>query len=366
MLAAAVFIAACALAPPQSAADRTRAEQLARSGHSAEAITLWQRIAAADPADVEARIWIGMLHVRLGAWRDALPILLAAERDAPDNADLLAALARAYRLAGDDDRALRYYRRAHARAPADGDITDGYENLARISGSFVAFEGFGQQVAPGSGTGSGRVVTRLRAAPRLHLLGQVRAQHGDGYADALAGGGVEWRAGTTTISARASGGHDNDALANADVSADVVHYTGPLEIGATLRALSFAAADVTAISPALAWDRGGRWRVDARYAYSSSRFGATGERRGDHSGMARGTIRPWRRVALNGAYAYGIESFEDLTADRLFSLGAHTGAAGTRITLRSLAVIDAAWEHQWRSNASTLDRVTISFSQFFP
>src|SRR3954466_7942872 len=115
-----------------SAADRTRAEDLARAGRSGEAIELFTHIVETNPADVEARLWVARLQLRLGrtaeaeagfrsvlrehpadidaviglasvltrtgAWRDALTILREIEPQAGENADLFAALARAYRL----------------------------------------------------------------------------------------------------------------------------------------------------------------------------------------------------------------------------------------------------------------------------
>jgi len=396
----ALLAIACLLAPAQDPGDRDRAEQAARAGHTGEALPLWRRIADADPGDIEAHVWVGRLQLRLGdavaaeatfrsvlarqpgdvdariglgnalvrqgALHEALVVLFDAERDAASNGELLAAIARAFRTAGNDRYALYYYTRATVNAPGDPDIREAYENVARADGQFVAVEGFGQRLTPGSGAGSGRVVIRLRATPILRVLGEVRAQRGDGYADHLYGGGLEWRpAAADTVLVRAAGHPGNVALPHADLSAGLVHYSGPFEVGGSVRGLSFADADVTAASPTLAWDPGGRFRVDARYTYSYARFAATGQHRGDHSVLARGTVRARRRVSLNGAYAYGIESFEDLTADRLASLAAHTAAAGMRITLRSLTVVDAAWERQWRSNTSRLDRVTIALSQFF-
>jgi hypothetical protein len=114
-----------------------------------------------------------------------------------------------------------------------------------------------------------------------------------------------------------------------------------------------------------AWDRD-RWRVDTRYTYSRSAFVATGESRGDHSVLLRGTRQQWRRVALQGAYAYGIESFEDLTADRVGALGTTTLGSGIRLDLKSLTRISTIWEHQWRSNQTTIDRFTVSVIQAIP
>jgi len=82
--------------------------------------------------------------------------------------------------------------------------------------------------------------------------------------------------------------------------------------------------------------------------------------------LLRETWRGWRRVDVVGAYAYGIESFEQLTADRLGSLGASTVATGLRINTPSLSQLTATWEHQWRSNNTALDRLTLSITQAFP
>jgi hypothetical protein len=116
----------------------------------------------------------------------------------------------------------------------------------------------------------------------------------------------------------------------------------------------------------VAWDPGGRWRLDSRYTYSRTSFKTSRQSSGDHSILLRETWRGWRRVDVIGAYAYGIESFEQLTADRLGSLGASTVASGLRINTPSLSQLTATWEHQWRSNNTALDRLTLSITQAFP
>src|SRR5262245_48281196 len=153
--------------------ERAHAEDLARAGRSAEALKLFEHIVEIDPADVEARLWVARLALRLGqtasaeagfravlrehpadidariglgvvltrtgAWQDALAILSDAERDAGENSDLFGALARAYRRGGDDRRALEYFRRARALAPDDPDLAAGFEAVARTYGHWVAF-----------------------------------------------------------------------------------------------------------------------------------------------------------------------------------------------------------------------------------
>jgi hypothetical protein len=170
----------------------------------------------------------------------------------------------------------------------------------------------------------------------------------------------------TTIAFQALGGPDNIALATADLSVEVIRYTGLFEIGASVRRVTFAGASVRAASPLFAWTPVDAWRLDGRYTYSRSAFDETGESVGDHSVMLRATWQGRRRIAALATYAYGIESFEDLTADRIGSLGATTLAGGVRFDFASLTRLNTTWEHQWRSNSTTIDRFTVSVIQAIP
>jgi YaiO family outer membrane protein len=292
-------------------------------------------------------------------------VLLEAEPIAGENPDLFGALARAYRRAGDDRRALDYYRRAKALAPADSDLVDGFEATVQAYGHSIEVEGFGE-----GGVSDARSISlaaAVRVVPRLRIEGSARAQRRNGSSEALGGGGALWRiARSTSLGVRIVGGSGNTSLPNADLTAAVVNYAGAFEVGGSIRQLSFADVGVIAASPLLAWDTGARWRLDARYTYSRSSFDSTGESSGDHSVLLRETWRAWRRVGVNVAYAYGIESFEDLTADRLQALGATTIAAGLRIRVPSLTSVAGTWEHQWRSNDTKIDRLTLSIVQSFP
>lgn len=384
-----------------AATERSHAESLARAGRTAEAMALFARIVANDPADVEARLWmarlalrlgntgeaeagfravlrdhpadidarigLGMVLIRNGAWNDAVSLLHATEADAGNNADLFNTLARAYRRGGDDRHALEYFQRAKALSPGDPDVAAGYEAVARTYGHWIGFEGFGQGGAPGFGAASGTLAVDVRVAPRLHLQGMGRLQDGSGYTDAIGGAGLFWRAATnTTASFQGRGGSGNVALPNTDFSAEVVHYAGAFEVGANARRLDFAGGNLVAVSPLLAWNPDDRWRIDGRYTYSRSAFSGVDQKTGDHSVVLRDTWQGWRRVAIQGTYAYGIESFEDLTADRLGSLGTTTAAGGLRIDIPSLTRITTTWEHQWRSNDTQVDRVTLSLVRYIP
>ena len=383
-----------------SPADRVRAEELARAGRTSEAIALFERIVEDNPADLEAKLWVARLALRLGRtadaeagfpsvlqinpedvdariglgtvltrtgfWQEALTLLRATEADAGQNADLFAALARGYRRSGDDRSALEYFRRAKDLAPNDPDITMGFEGVVRTYGHWVGLEGFGQGDGLGNDVGSTTVTGAIRATARLKVAMGARWQWAPEYSDTVFGGGVVWRANrTTTASLSVTGGGGNTALATLDASADVVHYAGIFEIGAGIRQMKFSGSDLTALSPVFAWDRE-PWRLDARYTVSRSAFNASSQSSLDHSIVLRSTWQGWRRIALQGTYAYGIESFEHVTADRLGALGTTTLAAGVRVDVPSLTRITSTWEHQLRSNQTTIDRFTVAMVQFFP
>jgi len=398
MLVSLATALALSLTGQSPATDRDLAEQLARSGKTGEALAIFERIVSANPTDTEARLWIARLQLRVGqtkeaeagfravllehpsdidaqiglgaaltrrdAWKEALEILLNAERDAGENSDLFGALARAYRRAGDDRRSLDYYERAIALAPGDADLVEGYEATLRAYGSSITIEGFAEGGV--SDARSASLIAGIRVLPRLEIEGRARVQKRNGSSDSLAGGGGIWRINrSTNLELRAMGNGGNISLPNGDLMAEVRHYRGAVEIGGNVRHLSFADVDVTAASPLLAWDTGERWRLAARYTFSRSSFHTTGESSGDHSVLLRETFRAWRRVDTTVTYAYGIESFEDLTADRIRNLGNNTVAATMQFHLPSLTTVNTTWEHQWRSNDSRLDRVTVVIMQGF-
>lgn len=338
-----------------------------RRGDADAAEAAFRDVLREHPADIDAMVGLGMTLLRKGEADEALAILREAERGAGENADLFSALARAYRRTGDDSAALAYFERAKALAPSDPDIISGYEATAHAYGHSIVFDGFGEHLSPEANTVSGSLLATFRVLPKLHLRAAGRVQNRSGSSDTEAGGGLLWRAArATTVGFNALGGSGNTSLPTSDLSGEVIHYAGAFEVGFGLRELSFADVDVTAASPLFAWDPGDKWRTDARYTYSMSRFDVSGESRGDHSVMLRETWRGWRRVWLNAVYAYGIESFEELTADRISSLGSTTIATGVQFRLPSLTAITTAWEHQWRTNNSEIDRLTLTIVQVFP
>ena len=67
------------LAQPQNRAaqlavpDRQHAEELARAGRTAEALALFMRLVEINPSDIEARLWVARLDLRVGRVAEAEP-----------------------------------------------------------------------------------------------------------------------------------------------------------------------------------------------------------------------------------------------------------------------------------------------------
>src|SRR5207244_5433761 len=120
---------------PTASPDLPAAIRLVQEGRNAEALAALQKVAAADPGDRTARLWIASVHARMGhpdlaepvyhsivledprnvdAWVglgtvllqqdrvvEGLDALKRAEQLSPENPEVIAALARGYQLAGE-------------------------------------------------------------------------------------------------------------------------------------------------------------------------------------------------------------------------------------------------------------------------
>ena len=385
---------------PSAAADRVRAEQLARAHRPFEAIALFERIVERDPEDSDARVWIARLDlwigrttkaeaefhavllehpdnmdalvgygaalIRNGKWKQALALLREAEPRAGDrNSDFLGVLARAYRRSGDDRLALEYYLRAKTIAPRDFDNVTGFEDTTRAYGNTVGVQGSGQQVA-GVDTQNGYVAASIRLTPRLRLLGLGRVERSATFSDRLGRAGLEWRVDrATTVAVHVAAGPGNVQLAIEDAGAAVIHYAGVFEVGGGIRTARYATTEYAALSQTFAWDPGARWRFDARFIRSRTRLLDASASSGANSVLVRETWRGWRRVWLNAGVGHGTLSLEDLTAEEIGAAPAKTVVGGLRISLPAPAMLNATWEHTFRPG-TPLDRFTVSISRSFP
>lgn len=395
-----LLLSALVQGPEDARAEATR---LARAGLHQQALERFQAIAAADPRDLEARIWIGRLHNWMGHLAKAeevfrgvlaehpenvealvglgtvlaargrrdegLSLLDQAEALAPESADVLAAQGRALRTAGRTERALAYFRRAQALSPhaagedvKDPDIREGLEHTRRIHGHRLEAAFFHESFRePVPDAGSGEAAVNLRLNERLRLFARGQTQRKFSQTESRGGGGAEWR-GRPDLILRAYGlfGPGNQVLPRTDMSGEVEAYRRKLELFGGVRRVGFEGVRALVLSPGVTYWVNDGLAVGARYYRSYTDFVDRDETVGNDSAGVRARVRVHPRVWLDAGYARGVESFETLSADRLGRFRADTLSAGARVDLPSLTSLAAVLEHQWRSGGGRMFRITAS------
>ena len=160
-----------------SPSDLSAAIELAQSGQNAEALAAMQKIAAANPEDQLTRLWIANVHMRMGnpelaepvyrsiaiedpdnvdAWvglgtallhqdriAEGLDVLRRAEEIAPENPNVVGALAAAYQLTGDDRRSISYRQRLVTMSPTRTNVML-LEDARRAYGHRIEAQGYGE------------------------------------------------------------------------------------------------------------------------------------------------------------------------------------------------------------------------------
>lgn len=388
--------------PPPAQADQSRAEAIARAraGDYRAALETFQAIVAADPSDHDGRIWIARLQgwmgrpdeaeatyravlrendrhveamvglgstlVNVGRRGAAFEVLEAAERLAPASPDVLAALARAHRLAGASSVALGYIERAVALAPTDENLM-AREQIRLAHGHRIDVSGFRENagtVIPDAHQADVSVTLRLRDRLRMSARGQVQRKFA--IREQRAGAGIEWRAAPAlALAASFMAGPDNTVLPQLDATVDATYSTGRAEWAAGYRYIEFATARVSVFIPGVTLAAGNTVILTARYYLALTDFGSGLPVQRNHSGLLRAAYTVRRRVWLSAGYARGTESFDTLSPDRTGAFSADTASGGLRLDLPGLTSLSAVYEHQRRSNDTRMRRLTLGIVQRF-
>lgn len=380
--------------------DAAEAARLARAGSHREALARFRSLAARNPRDLDARVWMARLLVWTGERREAeqtfravlaeapgavdamlglasllaadgrigeaLGILSRAERLHPERAETLAALGRVHRLAGRTGLALSYYERAARLAPGDADVTGGLETTRlqhrhRAHATF-SFERFSSPT-PAGRTGDMGLNLRLDDRLRLEIHQQVQGRFG--RTEARLGAGLEWRLHrATVVRAGLSGAAGAEVFPGLDVAAEVERSGARADLAGSVRFARFSTAAVWVAAPGVTVPVNERLAVSGRYYASFTSFEAAAGTVVNHSVRLamRARIRP--RLYVDGSYARGNESFETFSIDRIGRFRADTFGAGLRLDTTSLASLTVASEYQ-RGRDRRLVRVTAGVTQRF-
>lgn len=393
------FLAQNSPTPPSSAGFQA-AVQLASQGQDEQALDAFQRLAALDPNDREARLWVGRLLERMGhpdraepvyhsiiledgtnveatlgdgrallaldRTKDAIEMLERAERLAPQNAETLVVLGDAHARAGHHGRALTYYRRAAALAPIDqGRIAR--ERAERTYGNRVDARYSNEQFSDDTPTTNfGDVGVSLRVADALRLFGRGQKQKKFSFDEWRAGGGLAltWK-GATTFTAHVLAASDTVVMPRKDYLGEVAHTFRGTTGALSLRYFDFKGANETVISPALTFSPNATLRVGLRYAFSVTDRQLVDDDEFGHTGQVQVSYQVRPRVAINLGAARGVEDFDNFSVDRTGKFVATTGSAGARVELRSMTAITGMYEYQRPHAGTNMGRASVIVTQGF-
>ena len=373
---------ALAAGPQQTPDARAQAERLARSGEHAEALRQFQAIAAANPDDIEARLWIGRMHAAMGNQRRAVDVfqaIIAANADhvealigvgnaltdlgrydeaaealqraeslAADRPGVLAAQGRLHARAGRASLGIAYYARAITLQPNDAALRAEYEALRaarahRVEGTYL-FESFDNDV-PNTNAGLLEINGRLNDSTRV--FGGLQVQQKFDETEARGGGGIDWSTGSVRL--RASGLFGDTVVLPAVDAAGEVEYARPRVIWLFgFRYLDFDVDSTWIASPGLTIVPYANLAVTFRYFHSStSRANFRTRVSNDALSLsATGRLRP--RVAVTAGYARGFESLRIITAERLTQTNANVLFGSATVDPRPMTAIRGEVGHEWR------------------
>jgi YaiO family outer membrane protein len=377
------------------------AVQMATAGADEDALAAFQQLAAANPNDLQARLWIARLQDRLRRPERSEPVyrsivledpknieailgsgralLLLDQTDASiemlergeeldgSNADVLSALGRAHAVAGHRERSADYYRKAAEAAPttenkiayaraalADNDRIEAKYSNEQFSGS-----------TPDSHLGDIAVNLGVSDAWRVFVRGQRQKKFD--VVDMRAGAGVTWTwDGAYTLMGQVlAGSSDNTVMPNKDALGELAYTYQNATSSIAVRYFDFNGTTMTVISPAAHMWATGKLLLGARYAVSVTNRPFVEKKEFGHTLQLHGSYQLWPRLAVALGAARGVEDFDNLSLDRVGKFVATTGSAGIRVDLATLTAVAAKYEYQRPHAGRSMGRATISLTQGF-
>jgi YaiO family outer membrane protein len=351
-LISAAVLGVSLLAFSQAPDQRAEAERLANSGAYAAALRQFQAMAAANPDDIEARVWIGRLHARMGQPEHAASVYRSIIAVQPQNIDALVGLGtallalgqleeaadplnRAEALAADRPAvltaqghlhgaanrttlALAYYLRALALDPANADARAGADALRASRAHRLELDyDFQHMNAEIDDAHVGTFEINARASDAVRIFGRGQVQRAFDFDEQRAGGGVEWSITRRAwLHAGALFGVDTAYLPETDVFVAAGIARGRAQWSFQLRRADFDGADLWLGGPGLTIAVGGGVNASVRYYRARVTEMAFDPATTDTLALEV-TGRPGARVGVGVGYTHGIDRLDWLTLDRI-------------------------------------------------
>jgi tetratricopeptide (TPR) repeat protein len=395
ILISAAILGITLLAAPQAPDPRAEAERMANSGAYAAALKQFQALAAANPDDIEARVWIARLHARmnrpehaanvyrsilavqprhvdaliglgnallsLGRLSEAGDALNRAEALAADRPALLTAQGRLHQAANHNTLALAYYLRAISLDPANAEARAAADALQALRAHRVELDYDFQHVNElEEDAHVGTIEVNARVSDALRIFGRGQAQRAFGFDEQRGGGGVEWSV-TRHVWLRAGAlfGADTAFLPESEgfVEASIAHgrARGIVEI----HRANFDGTDLWLGGPGLAIAFPGGAEASARYY--RGRVTSTGFDTRTTDTIALGVEAPLgERLRLGAGFTHGIDRLDWLTLDRI-AFEADTLSLKASYNFTPFATFEAGYAFQSRPEDLQVHRARAGF-----
>lgn len=336
-----------------------------RMGHPGLAEGVYRSIVLEDPTHVEALVGIGLTLIEQDQIQAGIQALERAEELAPQDAEVLAALGNANRRAGHGQRSVAYFQRVTTVSPTPAHRL-ALEQARRDYGHRFETQGFDEQFDGATPDTRGTDIgLNLRVSESVRVVGRDQLQRKFGRKENRAGGGVQWRATPdTTLTGQVLVGRTNRVLPQTDYLGqfDYAHHRATWT--GTVRYFDFLGSNVTMLSPSVTIAASPTWTLGLRYALTTTTTAATSGVQG-HSLHVRGAHEVRSRVWIHGAYMRGVENFETFSTDRIGDFKADTFGAAVQVMLPSLTSIVGGYDYQRRDGGGTMGRFNVSLVQSF-
>jgi len=350
-------VALTASAQNQAADRRAEAERLANSGAYAEALKAFQAIAAANPDDIDARMWIARMHeklgqpehaaevyrsvlatqpqnvdallgagaalVSLGHLGEAADMLSRAEAIAKDRPAVLVAQGHLHEAANRTTLALAYYQRAIVLDPSNADARKAAAALRarrahRVEADydFQKFDFDGS--APHDTVHLGTFDLNGRVADQLRVFARVQTQHGFDSDEQRAGGGIEWApTRNSEIRVGALAGFDTTILPDTDGFLSASVTSGRARWSFDVQGADFDDANLWIFGPGVAILLPHSGELSFRYYHGRATAETSSEVIATDSVAVALQGYFTKRARASIGYTHGIDRLDWLTIDRI-------------------------------------------------
>lgn len=391
MISMAVLVFGLTMAVPAAQDARADAERLATAGARGEALKRFQALAAANPGDISARLWIARLHLEMhhperaaavyesivatdarnvdaliglglaltqsGRFSEAGDALNRAEALAADRPDVLAAQGRLHAADGRTTLALAYYGRALAIAPTNQAARAASDAIRASRGHRIELDYDLQNFntfQPDTHTGT--IEADFRITDVIRVFGKGQAHEGVFGTEARGGGGFEWRTRHNVwLRAGTLVGSDTHELPSLDAFADATVRRGRVTWTLDARFVEFDAADLWIGGPGVAIGFSNGVIASAAYHRGRTRF-LFGDSSTSDSITLGVSGRIARRARAFVEYRHGIDRLDWITFDRVDADDANTLAFGAMTDLTPFVSLGASYDYQTRPDDVRVQR----------